>query len=352
MSRAHVRHRTGTEFFPTIIVYASLLIRLKPGWGKAERQGRPANFISINGGTPEKFHDGQRRSQRRIALLRIALIGATPGERAQAPAHLGLLFSGCRCSVGRCAGSLGTSFDAFTAKSRVLERADHQHHKGTDPYSGRSVDLVRPAEAAGDRFRTHRGRLAFALQRVVTAAVYLIILRGMTFNVGDRIVRGGVLGDVVALSFMQTDSRPWLPAFRLIARPTVSRRVRAKPRRAALVRVEGIEPPWPFGQRILSPSRLPVPPHPPRGSTPGGPAHHRGGGRAVNSVPCRLRQFTRKRAGCPPPSGCASLRAVYRRPKDKDRHAAAFAPRPSQSQHLSQQSARPGEPLADRWRLG
>jgi small-conductance mechanosensitive channel len=47
--------------------------------------------------------------------------------------------------------------------------------------------------------------LAFALQRVITAiAGYFIILRGKTFNVGDRIVMGGVRGDVVALSFMQT----------------------------------------------------------------------------------------------------------------------------------------------------
>jgi small-conductance mechanosensitive channel len=47
--------------------------------------------------------------------------------------------------------------------------------------------------------------LAFALQRVITAtAGYLVILRGKTFNVGDRIVMGGVRGDVVALSFMQT----------------------------------------------------------------------------------------------------------------------------------------------------
>ena len=35
--------------------------------------------------------------------------------------------------------------------------------------------------------------LAFALQRVVTAlAAYIVILRGKTFNVGDRIVMGGV----------------------------------------------------------------------------------------------------------------------------------------------------------------
>jgi small-conductance mechanosensitive channel len=47
--------------------------------------------------------------------------------------------------------------------------------------------------------------LAFALQRVVTAlAGYFVILRGSTFTVGDRIVMGGVRGDVVALGFFQT----------------------------------------------------------------------------------------------------------------------------------------------------
>ena len=47
--------------------------------------------------------------------------------------------------------------------------------------------------------------LAFALQRVITAlAGYIVILRGGTFNVGDRISMGGVRGDVVALGFIQT----------------------------------------------------------------------------------------------------------------------------------------------------
>jgi small-conductance mechanosensitive channel len=47
--------------------------------------------------------------------------------------------------------------------------------------------------------------LAFALQRVVTAfAGYFVILRGNTFNVGDRITMGGVRGDVIALGFIQT----------------------------------------------------------------------------------------------------------------------------------------------------
>lgn len=47
--------------------------------------------------------------------------------------------------------------------------------------------------------------LAFALQRVVTAlAGYVVILRGKTFNVGDRITMGGIRGDVIGLGFLQT----------------------------------------------------------------------------------------------------------------------------------------------------
>jgi small-conductance mechanosensitive channel len=47
--------------------------------------------------------------------------------------------------------------------------------------------------------------LAFALQRVVTAfAGYILILRGRTFNVGDRITMGGIRGDVIGLGFLQT----------------------------------------------------------------------------------------------------------------------------------------------------
>jgi small-conductance mechanosensitive channel len=47
--------------------------------------------------------------------------------------------------------------------------------------------------------------LAFALQKVVTAvAGYFVILRGNNFTVGDRIAMGGVRGDVIGLSFIQT----------------------------------------------------------------------------------------------------------------------------------------------------
>jgi small-conductance mechanosensitive channel len=47
--------------------------------------------------------------------------------------------------------------------------------------------------------------LAIAAQRAVTAfAGYLVIMRGQTFTVGDRITIGGVHGDVIALGFLQT----------------------------------------------------------------------------------------------------------------------------------------------------
>jgi len=69
--------------------------------------------------------------------------------------------------------------------------------------------------------------VAFALQKVITAfAGYLVILRGKTFTVGDRITMGGVRGDVISLGFLQTrimemgerpetqtsDSPSWVPA--------------------------------------------------------------------------------------------------------------------------------------------
>ena len=47
--------------------------------------------------------------------------------------------------------------------------------------------------------------LAIAAQRAVTAfAGYLVILRGKSFTVGDRIKMAGVRGDVIALGFLQT----------------------------------------------------------------------------------------------------------------------------------------------------
>lgn len=47
--------------------------------------------------------------------------------------------------------------------------------------------------------------LAFALQKPISAiAGYLVILRGRTFHVGDRILMGDVRGQVIAVGFIQT----------------------------------------------------------------------------------------------------------------------------------------------------
>ena len=47
--------------------------------------------------------------------------------------------------------------------------------------------------------------VAIAAQKAVTSfAGYLVIMRGKTFTVGDRIKMGGVRGDVIALGFLQT----------------------------------------------------------------------------------------------------------------------------------------------------
>lgn len=47
--------------------------------------------------------------------------------------------------------------------------------------------------------------VAFALQKFIIAiAGYVVILRGKTFSIGDRIIIGGVRGEVIALDFFQT----------------------------------------------------------------------------------------------------------------------------------------------------
>ena len=67
-----------------------------------------------------------------------------------------------------------------------------------------SIWFDNPARLAGVLGIIGAG-IAFAMQRAITAvAGYFVILRGRTFNVGDRIVMGGVRGDVIDLSFMQT----------------------------------------------------------------------------------------------------------------------------------------------------
>lgn len=67
-----------------------------------------------------------------------------------------------------------------------------------------SVWFTDPARLA-TAFGLVTAGLAFALQRVITAfAAYVVILRGKTFSIGDRIVMGGVRGDVMDLGFIQT----------------------------------------------------------------------------------------------------------------------------------------------------
>jgi small-conductance mechanosensitive channel len=67
-----------------------------------------------------------------------------------------------------------------------------------------SIWFDNPARLAGVLGMIGAG-VAFALQRVITAvAGYFVILRGKTFNVGDRVLMGGVRGDVIGLTFMQT----------------------------------------------------------------------------------------------------------------------------------------------------
>jgi small-conductance mechanosensitive channel len=47
--------------------------------------------------------------------------------------------------------------------------------------------------------------VAFALQKFIIAiAGYVVILRGKTFSIGDRVIIGGVRGEVIALDFFQT----------------------------------------------------------------------------------------------------------------------------------------------------
>lgn len=90
--------------------------------------------------------------------------------------------------------------------------------------------------------------LAFALQKVVTSiAGYLVILRGNTFAVGDRISMGGVRGDVMRLDFIQitimetgrppaddTGARRWCIAASSLDGSSASPTARSSPNRVQL----------------------------------------------------------------------------------------------------------------------
>jgi small-conductance mechanosensitive channel len=67
-----------------------------------------------------------------------------------------------------------------------------------------SIWLDDPARFAGAAALITAG-LAVALQKFVMSLVaYFAILRGNTFRVGDRIVMGGIRGDVIALGYIRT----------------------------------------------------------------------------------------------------------------------------------------------------
>jgi small-conductance mechanosensitive channel len=138
-------------------------------------------------------------------LFGLTLIGATPDNLRKLLLTIGfvvvawLLTRGLRALLGLFIGSRsGTRFQ-FWAKQGVSLVVATILLLGI-----MSIWFDNPARLAG-AFGLIGAGVAFALQRVITAvAGYFVILRGKTFNVGDRIVMGGVRGDVIDLSFMQT----------------------------------------------------------------------------------------------------------------------------------------------------
>ncbi|MFL6721636.1 MAG: mechanosensitive ion channel family protein [Sphingomonas sp.] len=135
----------------------------------------------------------------------VTLIGATPDNFRKLLLTLGFILAAwlitrlLRFILGLFIGSRsGTRFQ-FWAKQGVSLIVAAILVLGV-----MSIWFDNPARLAGALALIGAG-IAFALQRVITAvAGYFVILRGKTFNVGDRIVMGGVRGDVIDLSFMQT----------------------------------------------------------------------------------------------------------------------------------------------------
>ena len=146
-----------------------------------------------------------RDSSQSLHLLGVPLIGATPDNARKLLLTVGfvviawLATRALRLVLGQFVGSrAGTRFQ-FWAKQGVSLVVAAILLVGII-----SVWFDDPARLAGALGIIGAG-IAFALQRVITAvAGYFVILRGRTFNVGDRIVMGGVRGDVLDLSFMQT----------------------------------------------------------------------------------------------------------------------------------------------------
>ena len=138
-------------------------------------------------------------------LFGITLIGATSDNLRKLLLTVGFVLAGwlltklLRALLGLFIGSRsGTRFQFWAKQGVSLVVA------AILMLAIMSVWFDNPARLAGALALIGAG-IAFALQRVITAvAGYFVILRGRTFNVGDRIVMGGVRGDVIDLSFMQT----------------------------------------------------------------------------------------------------------------------------------------------------
>jgi small-conductance mechanosensitive channel len=144
-------------------------------------------------------------SQEGLKLFGITLVGATPQN-----AHKLILTIGFVAAAWVVAWVLRRILKLFIG-TRTGTRFQFWARQGVSLIVAAIMILVilsiwfdNPARLAGALGLVGAG-VAFALQRVITAvAGYFVILRGKTFNVGDRIMMGGVRGDVIDLSFMQT----------------------------------------------------------------------------------------------------------------------------------------------------
>src|SRR5438309_9592739 len=135
----------------------------------------------------------------------VTLVGATPGNLHKLLLTLGFILAAwlitklLRFVLGLFVGSRsGTRFQFWAKQGVSLVVSAILVLTVASIWFDNAASLAQAAALIG-------AGIAFALQRVITAvAGYFVILRGRTFNVGDRIVMGGVRGDVIDLSFMQT----------------------------------------------------------------------------------------------------------------------------------------------------
>jgi small-conductance mechanosensitive channel len=140
-----------------------------------------------------------------IHVFGVELIGVTPENGRKLLLTLAVLI------VLPLIGYFATKCVAAMTRSHRLRRIGFWARQAINLLTGLFVVLLLTSIWFDDpaRLTTAFGLVtagvAVALQRVITAiGGYVLILRGSVFNVGDRIVIGGVRGDVVALGFLQT----------------------------------------------------------------------------------------------------------------------------------------------------